>query len=86
MLFKDQCDFSTCKYLVCLLSNLVEHVLIVYGPLGSFSSFVILLYFVERSTTKSRINLSVWSEDFWSLGLDFKQEPVCHAIEHDIKS
>ena len=53
MLFcKSHCNFNTCKDLVCLLSNLVEHVLIAYGPLGSFTSFVILWYFVELLTTK----------------------------------
>ena len=36
MLFsKGDCNFGTCKDSVCLLSNLVEHVLIAYGPLGN---------------------------------------------------
>ena len=53
MLFcKGQCDFSRCKDLVCLLSSLVEHVIIAYRPLVSFSSFVILLYFAKQSTKK----------------------------------
>ena len=82
MLFcKAQCDFSTWKDLVCL----VEHVLIAYRPLGSFSSFVFLLYFAELSTTKSRLNLLVVSQDFWSLGLDFKWEPMCLAWGNKIK-
>ena len=87
MLFcKSQCNFSACKDLVSFLSNLVENVLIAYGPLVSFSSFVILLYFAELSTTKSRKNLPVLHENFYSLGLYFEQEPTHHGIEHEIKS
>ena len=87
MLFcKDQCNLGTSKDLVCLLSKLVENVLIAYGALGSFSSFVILLYFAELLTTKSRIKLPVLSQDIWCLGLDFKQEPISHMIECEIKS
>ena len=62
---KGQCDFTTCKDLLCLLSNLVEHIKIAYGSLGSFSSFVL-------STTKSRINLPIISQDFLCLDLDFQ--------------
>ena len=62
---KVQCDFSTYKDLVCLLSNLVEHVLIACGLFVSFSSFVILLYFAELSTTESRINLQVGGGTAW---------------------
>ena len=83
--FKGQCDFSACKDLVCLLSNLVEHVLIAYGTLGSFSSFVILLYFAELSTTKCRVNLLVLSEDFWCLGLHCEWEPAHHMIECELE-
>ena len=72
LFFKGQHNFSTCQDLVHLCSHLVEHVLIAYGPLGSFSSFVILLYFAVLSTTKFRINLIVVSQDFSCLGLDFE--------------
>ena len=73
MLFcKGQYDISTCKDIVFLLMNLIKHVVVAYRPLWPFSSFVILLYFADLSTTKSQINLPVLSEDFWCLGLDFK--------------
>ena len=55
-----------------MLSNLFEHALIAYGPLGCLSSLVIILYFAELSTTKSRINIPVLSEDLWCFGLDFE--------------
>ena len=49
---KGQCDFSTCNDSVCLLSNLVEHELIAYGPLGSFFFCYSIVYFTELLTTK----------------------------------
>ena len=69
LLCKGQCDLSTCKDSVCLLSNLVEHVLIGYGPLGSFSSFVILLCFAELSTTtiqNKSANMESGLSVYWS--------------------
>ena len=86
LLCKGQCDFSTCKDLVCLLSNLVGHTLIAYGPLGSFSSFVIFLYILLGCQLQtSRINLAILSQDFLCLGLDFKQEPACHAVKCKVR-
>ena len=69
---KSQCNFNTCKDSVCLLSNLVKHVLIAYGPLGSFFSLVILLYILLSCwLQKSRINLQILSQGFLCIGLDF---------------
>ena len=68
---KGQCDFSICKDSVCLLSNLVEYVFIAYGPLGSLSSFVILLYILLNCQLQtSRINLEISSQDFLCVRLD----------------
>ena len=70
---KGQCDFSTHKDSVCLLSNFVDHVLIVHGPLGSFFSFVILLYILlSCQLQKSRINLQILGQAFLCLGLNFQ--------------
>ena len=69
---KGQCDFSTYKDSLCLLSNLFEHVLIAYGPLGSFFSFVILLYILLSCQLQTlRINVQILSQNFLCLGLDF---------------
>ena len=85
LFYNDQCNFSTCKDLVCLLSNLVEYVLIAYGPLGSFSSFVILLYILLSCQLQtSRINLQILSQDFMCLGLDFEWEPTC-TVNHEVR-
>ena len=72
LLCEGQCDFSTCKDSVSLISNLVEHVLIAYEPIGSFSSFVIPLYVLLSCQLQTfRINLQILSQDFLCPGLDF---------------
>ena len=69
---KGHCDLSTCKDSVCLLSNLVKHVFIAYGPLGSFFSFVILLYILLSCQLQtSRMNLQILTQDFMCHGLYF---------------
>ena len=88
MLFcKGQCNFNACKDSFCLLSNLVGHILIAYRPLGSFFSFVILLYILLSCQLKKIQNKSASIDSGLPgvLVLIFECEPMCHTVEHEVK-